>query len=1092
MSRRAERTELLRTGNNDAVGDQRDVTRVVAVLCADLARTDNGDSTESSSVIDGVIRRHGGDRIDGPASAAVVLLFPLASAAIRAALDMRANLGVRVSVDVSEQAHDGTCLVGDVDRCSGLLDAANDGQVIASSAAWDLARSAVVDEVEATDLGVHHVRGWPGRVWIWQLDPRGSPTSFPVLRTRDAVASTLPTPATSFVGREADVAALAELIDAHRVVSIVGAGGCGKTRLAVEVAVEILGRFRDGVAWADLAPLTESTAVTGVVGGAVGLQSVTEITAERISEHLGGRSMLIILDNCEHVADATGHLVAAITASCPSVRIVATSREPLALAPELVWRIPSLPVPLRADGSDLLDSEAGRLLVERIRLIRPDFEPDHTEATALAEVCRRLDGIPLAIELAAARTATMSPVELAGRLGERFGLLVGGARDTIARQRTLEASVAWSYQLLTDDEQCCFRRLSVFSGSFALDAAVRMCSGAVADPEGSIVRLAACSLVVERAGPGTRLQMLEPIRWFARERLIDSGDADEVLGQHLAWAVDTARQLGGELEGPRVTETVARLDADVDNLRAAMDWAIGQERLGDAVGILAATSWYWVWRGRLIEMERWLGRSGLDDADLEPHDRLNVLWAKCELTWIQGRGIGDLVADAVSLASDVGDTRVEAKFLVSQSRLLAFTDPHGTIERAPQEREMCRCEGLPFWFAISLVSEVRANFSLGRFDRAESLLDQLKVESRALRHPQLIADEISRRALLDRHFGRYEAVRRAVAEIDEVTKGFTSLNSQALVHAEAALVDVALGKAESALVAMDELYRRYTIAGEYGFLPSIALPIIDALIDLGRPTEAIERSDQVWRGSGSVSWRLRLGNARATALLAAGDVESARAAFTAVVDEARVTPNEHEAAIADRFLAVIDRSEQRFADAETRLHRALETQAGFGYPQYVADGLEELAGIELEHDRAQPAAVLFGAAARIRTQSGVTRRIGRQDAYDADIEELRRRLGDELAQPWERGAALTLHDAVALAQRGRGERGRPATGWESLTVTEVKVAALVAEGHTNPEIAERLVMGRATVKTHVSNILRKLGLTNRTQLAGRAAQRGTK
>jgi DNA-binding CsgD family transcriptional regulator len=226
-------------------------------------------------------------------------------------------------------------------------------------------------------------------------------------------------------------------------------------------------------------------------------------------------------------------------------------------------------------------------------------------------------------------------------------------------------------------------------------------------------------------------------------------------------------------------------------------------------------------------------------------------------------------------------------------------------------------------------------------------------------------------------------------------------------------------------------------------------------------------------------------------MLSAGDIDSARSAFTAVVDEARVTPNEHEAAIADRFLAVIDRSEQRFADAETRLHRALETQAGFGYPQYVADVLEELAGIELEHDRANPAAVLFGSAATIRAQSGVTRRIGRQGAYDADIDELRRRLGDELGEPWEQGAALTIEDAVALAQRGRGERGRPATGWESLTVTEAKVAALVAEGHTNPEIAERLVMGRATVKTHVSNILRKLGLSNRTQLAGRAAQRGT-
>jgi predicted ATPase/DNA-binding CsgD family transcriptional regulator len=1088
MSRRAEHTGFLRTGNNGAVGDQRDVAKVVAVVCADLSRTANGDSTESSSVIDSVTRRHGGNRIAAPG--AVVTTFPLPSAAIRAALDIRAALGARAAVDVSEPASDGSRLAGDIDRCSGLLDAANDGQVIASSAAWDLARSAVADEVTATDLGVHHVRGWPGRVWIWQLDPQGSPTSFPVLRTRDAVASTLPTQGTSFIGRQADVAALATLVDAHRVVSIVGAGGCGKTRLAVEVAVEILGRFRDGVAWADLAPLTEATAVAGVVAGTVGLNSVTEITAERIAEHVGGRSMLIILDNCEHVAAEAAHLVAAITASCPSVRIVATSREPLALVAELVWRIPSLDVPHAADGADLLDSDAGRLLVERIRLVRPGFDPDSADGTALAEVCRRLDGIPLAIELAAARTATMSPVELAGRLGERFGLLVGGARDTIARQRTLEASVAWSHQLLTEHEQVCFRRLSVFPGSFTLDAGIEMCSAAVPEPEQSIVRLLACSLLAERPGQGSRLQMLEPVRWYARERLIDSGEADDVLERHLTWAVDTARQLGEQLEGPEVTDALGQLDADVDNLRAAMDWAVSRQRPIEAVDILSATSWYWVWRGRIIEMARWLRRSGIDQAHLEPHERLRVVWAKTELIGNRAGGIGDLIDEGVTLAREVDDQAAEARFLVSYSRFLAFHDPHGTIERAPGERTMCRSAGIPFWAATSLMSEALANFTLGRFDRAEPLLDQLRIEARALRHPQLIADEIARRAIVDRRFGRYDAVQRAVGQIDDVTAGFTNLNSKALVHAQAALVAVAQGRADTVLADMDELYRRYTLAGEYGYLPSIALPITDALIDLGRAAEAIERLVPIWQGViRSVSWRLRLGSARATALFATGDIDGARLGFTAVLDEARTTPNEHEAAIAERFLAAIDRADQRFGDAESRLHRALETQAGFGYPQYVADVLEELAGLELDHDRAHPAAVLFGGAGAIRAQSGVTRRIGRQDAYDADIAELRRRLGDKCDDQWRRGAALTMAEVVELAQRGRGERGRPATGWESLTVTEAKVAALVAEGLSNPEVAERLLMGRATVKTHVSNILRKLGLSNRTQLAGLAARR---
>jgi DNA-binding CsgD family transcriptional regulator len=388
------------------------------------------------------------------------------------------------------------------------------------------------------------------------------------------------------------------------------------------------------------------------------------------------------------------------------------------------------------------------------------------------------------------------------------------------------------------------------------------------------------------------------------------------------------------------------------------------------------------------------------------------------------------------------------------------------------------------------VSEVLANFSLGRFDRAEPLLDQLRLEARSLRHPQLIADEIARRAIVDRRFGRYEAVTRARSSISSITAGFTTLNAQALVHAQAALVDVAQGRSENALAEMDQLYHRYAAAGEYGYLPSIALPIIDALIDLGRPHEAIERFERIWKPfTGSISWRLRLGSARAVALLAAGDLDAAQDGFSDVLEQARVTPNEHEAAIAERFLATIDRADRRFGDAEARLHRALEIQAGFGYLQYVADILEALAGIELEHDRANPAAVLFGAAAEMRSRSGVVRRIGQQDAYDADIDDLRRRLGDGLDEPWRRGEAFTMADAVEFARRGRGERGRPTTGWESLTATESKVAALVADGCTNPEIAARLVMGRATVKTHVSNVLRKLGLANRTQLAGAAARR---
>jgi predicted ATPase/DNA-binding CsgD family transcriptional regulator len=1026
------------------------------------------------------------DRGDGADGEPSIEIFARASDALRAAVELQTAhrragdpdlRAVRVAVDTGEiDAPDVTAIA---ERCRRLLRLGQPGQILATSTTVEIAGSSSADAVDLRDLGTHHVRGISAAVWIWQVDARGASASFPPLRTREAAAALLPVPDTSFIGRDADLASLIELLGLHRILSIVGAGGCGKTRLAIELAVEVLARFRNGICWVDLAPVADSASIVDVTAAAVGLRTTADVSVDRIADHLAHRSLLLVFDNCEHLVGEAAHVIASISSACPAVRILATSREPLALHDEVVWRIPSLDVP---DGSDLLGSDAGRLLLDRIHRVRPGYHPDADDAAALAEICRRLDGIPLAVELAAARLRTISPSDLANRLDERFALLAG-ARNAVARQRTLEASVAWSYQLLDDDEQRALRRLSVCAGSFSIGAAIHLCDH-VADPEPIIARLRDCSLLVDRPGPGDRLQTLEPVRWFARERLVDSGEADATLGRHSDWYAATARALGAELEGPGVQDALAMLDADVANLRLSLEWSVTRKRGLDAARTVAATSWFWVWRGCIAEAERWLDRADIDETRLDPADRLALVWARSELIGNRAGGIDDLVTEGLALARAHGDRRLEARLLVSHSRYRAFRVPHETIEQAPAERALCREVGEPFWVATSYVGEALAQISLGRFDLAEPLLDRLRSEARALRHPQLIADEIARRAVVDRRFGRYDAVLRAVVEIDRITAGFTTLNSQALVHAQAALVDVAQGRAEVALDAMDELYRRYLVAGELGYLPSIALPMIDALIDLGRPEEALDRFERLWRGFGKViSWRLRLGSVRATAMLASGDLTAARDAFTTVLDEARSTLNDHEAAIAERYLAAIDRAEGGVNDAETRLHRALEIQAGLGYPQYVASVLEELAGIELEHRRARPAAVLFGAASTIRFGAGVTRRIGCQHLYEADVASVREQLGDEFERQWTAGAVLDIEHAVEFARRGRGERRRPATGWDSLTVTERKVAALVADGRTNPEIASALIMGRATVKTHVSNILDKLSLANRTQIA---------
>jgi predicted ATPase/DNA-binding CsgD family transcriptional regulator len=1082
----------------DLEGSTRQWERSPDAMAADLSR--------HLTIVDEVCERWDGQRAaEQGAGDSTVTAFARASDALAAAVELQQTmyteawegpepLLARVAVHAGEVHLDdaGRYQGPTLNRAGRLLQAGHGGQILASTTAAEVGRAGLGDAVRLIELGPHRLRGIHEAVGIIQITPDGHQTTFPPLRTVGTAAATLPHPDSSLVGRDADLRALAELVDSHRVLTVVGAGGCGKTRLAIELAHETIGRFPHGAAWADLAPVTGPDAVTDAVAVAVGLHTTAEITVERIVGHLANRSLLLLVDNCEHVIDHAAATIAAIQAGCPAIRIVATSREPLALRDEVVWRVPSLVTPTAADGADLLESDAGRLLVDRIRRVRPGYDPGLDDRRALAEVSRRLDGIPLALELAAARTSTTPPQELAARLSERFALLAGGSRDSVARQRTIEASVAWSYQLLEPDEQRVFRGLSVFAGSFTMSAAAALL---VDEPhvDDTIERLLRCSLLVDRPGPVRRLHMLEPVRWFAREQLIDAGEADAALGRHLDWSLATSLTHGAALEGPDVLAALAELDLDLDNLRAAMDWAQTHDRAADAARIVAAAPWFWIWRGRALEGLRWLHRCG-DDIDelLTPHEQIGLLWARAALGInTSSPGWRHATNEGIALARLEGDARWEARLQVLVSMAQAFHDPHAVLAEAEAHRELCLAARDRFWAATSLVSESLAQITLGRFDLAEPLLDQLRDEAEALGHPQLLADEISRRVLVDRRFGRADDVHRAAERIGQVTAQLTELNAQALVHAQAALVDVAQGHAADVLDSMEALMRRHVDAGEYGYIPSIALPIIDALIDLDRAGEAVERFEPFWESfRQSISWRLRMGNTRALALYASGDTDAACRALDDVVNEAQAARNEHEIANAERLLAAIDRDAQRFAVAEERLHRALDIQARLGYPQYVADVLEELAGLDLDHDRPTAAAVLFGAASTVRDASGVVRRIGRQRAFDADIARLHRSLDDpELAVAWAKGRALSMNDAVDLARRGRGERRRPATGWESLTATEAKVAALVAEGRTNPEIAEALIMGRATVKTHVSNILRKLGLTNRTQLAAATARR---
>ena len=424
----------------------------------------------------------------------------------------------------------------------------------------------------------------------------------------------LPVPLTRLVGRERELAEVARLVGAARLVTLTGAGGVGKTRLAVEVAAAVSADFGDGAVWVDLSAVADAALVAGAVARELGVEERESGGVEgRLIRVLGGQRRLLVLDNCEHLRAGCAGLVAAVLGSCPRVVVLATSRERLGVAGEVSWRVPSLtfPWPERplAPG-DLEGFAAVALFAERARAACPGLQIGAGELAAVSSICFRLDGIPLALELAAARAGALSLAEIAGRLAGRFGLLAGSGAGP-ARHQTLRASVEWSYQLLSEAERVLFGRLGVFAGGWALEAAEAVCGAPPLAAEQVAALLAALvdkSLVqVEVGGAAGRYRLLEVIRVFAAERLADTGDVEEVRARHGGYYAALAERAAPLLLGPGQAACADRLDQETGNLRVARAWC-GEDTARAGTGLrLAAGLWeYWHIRGHLAEGTAWL------------------------------------------------------------------------------------------------------------------------------------------------------------------------------------------------------------------------------------------------------------------------------------------------------------------------------------------------------------------------------------------------------------------------------------------------------------------------------------------------------
>jgi predicted ATPase/class 3 adenylate cyclase len=503
----------------------------------------------------------------------VLAVFPSAPEAVQATLEAQhrlqtplANLQIKVRMGV----HSGEAELRDQDyfgpalnRTARIMAVGYGGQVLLSGATASLVRDGLPANTTVKDLGEHHLKGLSNTEHLWQLVAAGLPGEFPVLQSLSTLPNNLPFLLTTFIGREKEIAAIKSSLNKARLVTLTGSGGTGKTRLSLEIGSELLPTYSNGVWLIELAPLADPEQIMPALAQVFGLQEMPFTTPESLlTDYLRDKKMLLILDNCEHLIAACARLVDGLLQHCAGLKVLASSREALGIAGEIAYRIPSLG-----------DSESICLFEERARAANPNFALTDANTAAVAQICARLDGIPLAIELAAARTRLLSAEQIASRLDDRFRLLVGGSRTALPRQQTLRALIDWSYDLLSEEEQSLLRSASVFVGGWSLEALE-----AVSDDPDAIEHLEQLinkSLVVtEEHGSEMRYYMLETIRQYAREKLFDAKGTAAVRDRHFFYFNDLSEKLWEAFLSENVLPMVPKARDEAENLRAALEWGL--------------------------------------------------------------------------------------------------------------------------------------------------------------------------------------------------------------------------------------------------------------------------------------------------------------------------------------------------------------------------------------------------------------------------------------------------------------------------------------------------------------------------------------
>lgn len=1046
--------------------------------------------TQLQNLVERLIADYGGVRpVEQGEGDSFVVAFARASDAVACALQLQLNvpspIRIRIGLHTGEVELRGAdnYAGSTVNRTARLRDLAHGGQTVLSG----VTEHVVVDRLPAgvwlTDLGLHPLRDLARPERVVQLNHRDLANDFPPLRvvgiTRGAH---LPVQLTRFIGRSTQIDDVVGLLSANRLVTLTGAGGVGKTRLALRVADELADSFADGAWFVDLAPVTEPDVVAVALARTLGLADLPGRSAlDTVRNFVRDRTVLLVVDNCEHLLDVCSDVVLSLLDAGPGLKVLATSREPIGVSGELTWRVPSLPV----------HSEAVELFIDRVRRIRPDFSASESDSLAVADICRRLDGMPLAIELAAARTRTLSLIQIAEGLNRNFRLLAGGARNAVRRQQTLRASIDWSHTMLTEPERVVFRRLAVFLGGFDLPAALGVAAGSEAEQFQLIDLLGLLvdkSLVLAEDGHAAmRYRLLETVRQYGLEKLTESGEAESLRIRHRDYFTAAATHLA-QWSSDGGTSLIAWAEVEIDNLRAAHAWSCETADFGPALRLMSALQQLWLTGGRLREGVAGFAAIFEDeryrDGNVEP-----AVWVRAVAdyglisVWFSVPFSFHRAGHALTTARRLEDRLLVAECLTTCG-MLAFDQAELAepffVEAAElacgsnEQPQLYRVRAYQAFVGTAIGSPAAAEAAAMQ---GRELADQCGDHLMSRYSRTFLSGALAQRGKLTESSG---VARSLVAEAHAA--GDRPMETFGLITLAQALAWT--GQTADARVTAEAAVEISSSLG--GFHEDTAwVTVANAALARGDAVAALEACHTACR----LTYPLKELFTRSLvpmseASLACGDLIGARRWAD---DTVAVAPGCH-GLLALTARARVALAQGDFQRSQSDLYEALAVAERTGGRLNLPDAFECLAALAVEGNP-EHAARLLGVAHVMRQRYGQVRFPIFQADYDLTMSRVREHVDvDAFNAVWLQGSSLSTAEAITYAHRGRGARGRPTSGWESLTPTERDVVRLVREGLSNKGIAARLFVSPRTVQSHLTHIYAKLGVTSRLQLVREAAQ----